>query len=105
MLRIPLASLGLFVFLRVLYRWGPPDPLPATSTAALVGTAGTVGASLLLGVYLQNADTFGTTVGALGGVAFALLWLYVGALATIIGAALVTSVWRYRETGELPQVP
>lgn len=101
-LRIPLASVGLFLFLRVLYHWGPPDPLPAISTAALVGTAGTVGASLLFGVYLQNADAFGTTIGALGGVAFALLWLYVGALATIVGAAIVTNAWRYRETGEMP---
>ena len=103
-LRIPLASLGLFVFLRVFYHWGPPDPIPATGTAALVGTAGTVGASLLFGFYLQNAATLGTTVGALGGVAFALLWLYIGALATIVGAAAVTNVWRYRETGELPTV-
>lgn len=101
-LRIPLASLGLFLFLRVFYHWGPPDPLPAASVAALVATGGTVAASLLFGVYLQNADAFGTTLGALGGVAFALLWLYVGSLATIIGAALVTSAWRYRETGELP---
>lgn len=103
-LRIPLASVGLFIFLRVLYDWGPPEPLPATWIAALVGTAGTVGASLLFGVYLSNADSLGTTVGALGGVAFALLWLYVGALATIIGAAVVTSAWRYFETGEMPVV-
>lgn len=101
-LRIPLASLGLFIFLRALYHWGPPEPLPATWIAALVGTAGTVAASLLFGVYLTNADSLGTTLGALGGVAFALLWLYVGALATIIGAAIVTSAWRYRETGEMP---
>ena len=104
LLRIPLASVGLFAFLRVFYHWGPPAPLPAPGTAALVGTGGTVGVSLLFGAYLQNADAFGTTVGALGGVAFALLWLYVGALATIIGAALVTNAWRYRETGELPAV-
>lgn len=101
-LRIPLASLGLFLFLRVLYHWGPPEPLPATWIAALVGTTGTVGASLLFGIYLSNADALGTTIGALGGVAFALLWLYVGALATIIGAAMVTSAWRYLETGEMP---
>jgi membrane protein len=101
-LRIPLASLGLFLFLRVLYHWGPPEPLPATWIAALVGTIGTVGASLLFGLYLSNADDLGTTIGALGGVAFALLWLYVGALATIIGAAMVTSAWRYLETGEMP---
>ncbi len=104
LLRIPLASIGLFLFLRVLYHWGPPQPLPASATAALVGTAGTAGASLLFGAYLQRADALGTTVGALGGVAFALLWLYVGALATIVGAALVTNAWRYRETGELPAV-
>ncbi len=104
LLRIPLASLGLFAFLRVFYHWGPPEPLPAAGTAALVGTAGTVGASLLFGLYLSNADALGTTIGALGGVAFALLWLYVGALATIIGAAVVTSAWRYRETGEMPAV-
>ena len=103
-LRIPLASLGLFAFLRVFYHWGPPDPLPAAGTAAAVGTTGTVGASLLFGLYLSNADALGTTIGALGGVAFALLWLYIGALATIIGAAIVTNAWRYRETGELPAV-
>lgn len=102
LLRIPLASLGLFAFLRVFYHWGPPEPLPAAGTAAAVATAGTVGASLLFGLYLSNADALGTTIGALGGVAFALVWLYIGALATIIGAAVVTSAWRYRETGELP---
>ena len=104
LLRIPLASLGLFVFLRVFYHWGPPEPLPAAGTAALVATTGTVGASLLFGWYLSQADEFGTTVGALGGFAFALLWLYIGALATIVGAALVTNAWRYRETGEYPAV-
>jgi membrane protein len=104
LLRIPLASLGLFVFLRVFYHWGPPEPLPAAGTAALVATTGTVAASLLFGWYLSQADEFGTTVGALGGFAFALLWLYVGALATIVGAALVTNAWRYRETGEYPAV-
>jgi membrane protein len=104
LLRIPLASVGLFAFLRAFYHWGPPEPLPAAGTAALVGTTGTVGASLLFGAYLSNADTLGATVGALGGVAFALLWLYIGALATIIGAAIVTNAWRYRETGELPAI-
>jgi membrane protein len=104
LLRIPLASLGLFAFLRVFYHWGPPDPLPAAGTAAAVGTAGTVGASLMFGLYLTNADALGTTIGALGGVAFALLWLYVGALTTIIGAAIVTNAWRYRATGELPAI-
>jgi membrane protein len=104
LLRIPLASLGLFVFLRVFYHWGPPEPLPAAGTAALVATTGTVGTSLLFGWYLSKAAEFGTTVGALGGFAFALLWLYIGALATIIGAAIVTNAWRYRETGEYPAV-
>ena len=103
-LRIPLASLGLFVFLRVFYHWGPPEPLPAAGTAALVATTGTVAASLLFGWYLSQAAELGTTVGALGGFAFALLWLYIGALATIIGAAIVTNAWRYRETGEFPAV-
>ncbi len=102
--RIPLASIGLFVFLRVFYHWGPPEPLPATGTAALVATTGTVAASLLFGWYLSQAAEFGTTVGALGGFAFALLWLYIGAWATIIGAALVTNAWRYRATGEFPAV-
>ena len=104
-LRIPLASLGLFVFLRVFYHWGPPEPLPAAGTAALVATTGTVAASLLFGWYLSQAAELGTTVGALGGFAFALLWLYIGALATIIGAAIVTNAWRYRETGEFPATP
>ena len=84
-LRIPVSALWLFVFLLAFYRWGPPRPLPKAWLAAVVGTAGVVLGSLGFGLYLAATPELGATFGALGAVAVALVWLYVGALAVLFG--------------------
>ncbi|MCH7584179.1 MAG: YihY/virulence factor BrkB family protein [Acidobacteria bacterium] len=89
-LRVPMAAAGLYLFLTALYRFGPPEPLPRARLAALVGTTGAVLGSLGFGLYLGAAPELGATFGVLGAVAIALVWLYVGAMAILLGAVTVS---------------
>jgi len=95
-LRVPISAGGLYLFLLAFYRWGPPEPLPKSWLAALVGTAGALGASLAFGVYLNLAPELGATFGVLGAVALALVWLYLGAFAILAGAVVVAYTLRWR---------
>jgi membrane protein len=97
-LRIPVSALGLLAFLLAFYRWGPPEPLPKSWLAALVAGAGAVLASLGFGFYLANSPSLGATFGALGAVAVALVWLYVGAFMILLGAVVVAYVVRNVES-------
>lgn len=94
-LRIPVAAVGLFVFLLVFYRFGPPKPLPRAPLAALVGTLGTLIVSLGFGRYLAIAPDLGPTFGVLGAVAVALVWLYLGTMAILLGAVVVAYALRW----------
>jgi membrane protein len=93
-LRVPLAGSSLYLFLLAFYRWGPPQPLPRAWLAALVGTAGALLASLGFGLYLALAPELGATFGVLGAVAIALVWLYAGAFAVLLGAVVVAPTVR-----------
>jgi membrane protein len=93
-LRIPVAALGLFLFLLAFYRWGPPNPLPRAWLAALVGALGTILASLGFGWYLTASPNLGATFGVLGAVAVALVWLYLGSMAILLGAVVVAYLER-----------
>jgi len=95
-LRIPLSAAGLYLFLLAFYRWGPPEPLPKSWLAALVGTAGALAASLTFGMYLSLAPALGATFGVLGAVAAALVWLYLGAFAILLGGVVVSYTMRWR---------
>jgi len=88
-LRVPFAAAGLYLFLTALYRYGPPEPFPRSWLAALVATVGAVLGSLGFGLYLAAAPELGATFGVLGAVAIALVWLYVGAMAILLGAITV----------------
>jgi membrane protein len=88
-LRVPVAGAGLYLFLLAFYRWGPPRPLPRAWLAALVGTVGALLGSLAFGLYLALAPGLGATFGVLGAVAIALVWLYAGAFAVLLGAVVV----------------
>jgi membrane protein len=94
--RVPVSAAGLFLFLLALYRWGPPQPLPRARLAALVGTAGALLASLCFSFYLALAPQLGATFGVLGAVAIALVWLYAGAFAVLLGAVAVAYAARSR---------
>ncbi len=91
-LRVPMAGAGLYVFLIALYRFGPPEPLARAWLGALVATIGAVLGSLGFGLYLGLAPGLGPAFGVLGAVAVALVWLYVGALAILLGAITVAYV-------------
>jgi membrane protein len=95
-LRIPISATGLYLFLLAFYRWGPPEPLPKSWLAALVGTAGALAASLTFGLYLGLAPSLGATFGVLGAVAAALVWLYLGAFAILLGGVVVSYTMRWR---------
>lgn len=87
-LRVPVAGVGLYLFLLAFYRWGPPRPLPRGWLAALVSMGGALAASLVFGLYLAFAPRLGATFGVLGAVAIALVWLYAVAFAVLLGAVL-----------------
>lgn len=95
-LRVPVSAAGLFLFLLALYRWGPPQPLPRAWLAALVGTAGALLASLGFSLYLALAPQLGATLGVLGAVAIALVWLHAGAFAVLLGAVAAACTVRSR---------
>jgi len=91
-LRVPVSAIGLFLFVFGFYQLGPPVPLPRAWLAAVLATAGVMGGSLLFGLYLSAAPDLGPTFGTLGTVAVALVWLYVGALAILLSAVIVTTI-------------
>ena len=93
-LRIPVSGAGLYLFLLAFYRWGPPRPLEQARWAALVGALGVMAASAGFGLYLAVAPGLGATFGTLGAVAVALVWLYAGALAILLGAVVTQAVHR-----------
>lgn len=89
-LRIPVATSGLFGFLLLIYRYGPPVPLPRSVLGAAVATVGVAVGSLGFGWYLGLAPGLGAAFGTLGAVAVALVWLYLGAIAILAGAIVAT---------------
>ncbi len=104
-LRVPVGLAGLYGFLIAFYRWGPPEPLPRAWLAALVGSGGTLLASLGFGLYLSVSPELGVTFGVLGAMAIALVWLYVGAMAILLGAVVVAYVLRWRSDDPDPGAP
>ena len=60
------------------------------------GPLGALGASLAFGLYLNLAPELGATFGVLGAVALALVWLYLGAFAILLGAVVVAYTLRWR---------
>ncbi|HSM01946.1 MAG TPA: YihY/virulence factor BrkB family protein [Acidimicrobiia bacterium] len=91
-LRVPVSALGLFAFLIAFYHFGPPRPLDRSWIAALVATVVAVLGSVGFGLYLSLSPDLGPTFGTLGAVAVALVWMYVGAMAILLGAVVATYV-------------
>lgn len=89
-LSVPVATAGLFGFLFACYRYGPPRPMPRATLAATIGTVGVLALSLGFGLYLSRVGSLGVYAGTLGTVAVILTWLYLGAVAILAGAALVS---------------
>ncbi len=97
-LSLPLGSIGLLLFLVMLYRFGPPRRLPGLWLAAFLATVGAVGASLGFRFYLGRAGSVGSsTLAVFTGVGVLLLWLYLIAWVIMISAAVGASVARRLE--------
>ncbi|NND85322.1 MAG: YihY/virulence factor BrkB family protein [Acidimicrobiia bacterium] len=92
---IPAAGLLVFGFLEVLYRFGPPIPLPGSGLAAVLATLGILATSLAMrwvfGVLPRPAS-----LALLGGVAILLLWLYLVSWVMLVSASVAASVARRR---------
>lgn len=94
---IPVAGLMVLGFLEVLYRMGPPIPLPGSGLAAVLATVGILATSMAMrwgfGVLPQPAS-----LALLGGVAILLLWLYLVSWVMLVSASVGASVARRNAT-------
>lgn len=88
-LRLPLAATGLFGFILLCYRYGPPRPLPRAIPAAALATCGMLVGSIGFRWYLSIAPRFGVAVGTVGAVTALLGWLYVFAWSVLAAPALI----------------
>jgi membrane protein len=82
---------GMMVGLAVLFRYGPARHEPKWSWAsrgALFATVLWIIASLLFSLYAANFAHYNETYGTLGAIIVVMLWLYLTALAIILGAEL-----------------
>ncbi|HUP74679.1 MAG TPA: YihY/virulence factor BrkB family protein [Acidimicrobiales bacterium] len=82
---------GMVVALSVLYRYGPDRDDPKwrwTSPGAIAATIIWLLASVLFSVYTANFAKYNDTYGTLGAVVVVMLWLFLTALAVIVGAEL-----------------
>jgi membrane protein len=89
--RWPLAALVIIAGLAVLYRFAPDRDNPRwawASTGAIVATILWLVASAGFSIYTANFGKYNETYGALGAIVVVMLWLWIGALAVILGAEL-----------------
>lgn len=96
-LALPLAFVGVLLFLVALYRYGPPRRLPGMWLASVLSTVGAIGASLLFRLALDRIGATGGTIAVFGVFAILLLWLYLIAYVIIIAASFAASFARRRE--------
>jgi membrane protein len=86
----PLAAIALVLGLAVIYRFGPDRPTTrwrwGVSPGALLATALWLAASVGFSIYTANVGKYNETYGALGAIVVVMLWLWLGALAVIVGA-------------------
>lgn len=89
--RWPTMALATMVGLGVLYRYAPnrtPARWQWVSPGAMLATLIWTLASLSFSLYAENFGRFNKTYGTLGGVAVLALWLYLSAVAILLGAEL-----------------
>ena len=90
LVRWPLLALAAYAGIAALYRYAPNrrrrDADKSVSVGAALATALWLGVSLLLSLYVSRFGNFDATYGAFSGVIVLLLWLWISALAILIGA-------------------
>ncbi len=84
----------------LVYRWGPSRWIQGTPVfpGALLAALSWVGLSLMFRIYVSKVADFNGTYGTLGTVIIVLLWLYLGALAMLMGNQLNVEVGSTCET-------
>lgn len=93
--RWPLGVLLVLASETVIFRHSPRRPQPGLTWLAYGGAASLVLWLLftwLLGVYVQNSGTFGSTYGPLTGVMALILWSYLTSLAILFGLAFAAQL-------------
>ncbi len=86
-----LLLVAMMLALSVLYRYGPDRDAPKwkwVSPGALLATLLWLAGSALFAVYTANFGQYNETYGSLGAVVVVMLWLWISALAVLIGAEL-----------------
>lgn len=89
--RWPLAAVVVMLGLGVVYALAPNRAAPRwewLSPGAVVATILWLIASVAFSIYTSNFGSYNETYGALGAVVVVMLWLWLGALAVIVGAEL-----------------
>ncbi len=89
--RWPLLAVGFAVALAVVYRYGPDRDDAEwrwVSPGAVAATLLWLAASAAFSIYVSSFGSYNETYGSLGGVVVAMLWLFLTALAVLLGAEL-----------------
>jgi membrane protein len=87
----PLLLIIVMLGLAALYRYAPDRAEPQwrwVSPGAIVATVLWIIASIAFTVYVANFNSYDKTYGSLGGVIILLTWLYLSALAVLLGAVI-----------------
>jgi membrane protein len=99
LLRYPLGLVALLAALLLLYTLGPAgtrrrpiEHLPGAVLAALLWVL----ASVAFSFYVSNFSSYDKTYGSLGTVIVLLVWIYVGAVAVLVGALVNRELTRVR---------
>ena len=99
LLRYPVGFAALLLALLLLYALGPAgtrrrliEHLPGALLAALLWVL----ASMAFSFYVDNFGSYDKTYGALGAVIVLLIWIYVGAVAMLLGALVNRELTRVR---------
>ena len=98
--RYPVGIAALMAAILLLYTLGPAgtrrrpiEHLPGALLAAVLWVA----SSAAFSFYVSNFGSYDKTYGTLGAVIVLLVWIYVGAVAMLVGALVNREVWRVRE--------
>ncbi len=103
LLRWPLIVIMPFLAAVVLYRVGPNVRLPLRwiVPGAAAFSVGWLLATWVFGIYVTEFASYGSTYGALGGVAILLIWFYLTAFILLLGVELNETLAAIREPAEL----
>ena len=104
-LRYPVGFAAVLAALLLLYSFGPAGSRRRISEhlpGAVIASVLWVIASVAFSFYVDHFGSFNATYGALGAVVILLIWIYVSAVAVLIGALANRELLRVRQAGAAP---